>query len=81
LEQMLRIWQERGLMGGSRLDDDALTVMFSRKMLGLIHELFAMRATADYNIDRNLNRFLLLLLNVRKAMSARAESAFAVRNR
>jgi hypothetical protein len=72
LEQMLRIWQKRGLMGGSRLDDDALTAMFSRKMLGLIHDLFAMRATADYNIHHNLNRFLLLLLNVRKARSARA---------
>ncbi len=54
---MLRIWQKRGLMGGSRLDDDALTAMFSRKMLGLIHELFAMRTTADYNIHRQPEPF------------------------
>lgn len=68
LEQMLRSWQERGVLGGARVDEDDLTAMFSRKMVALIHELFGIRVQADYNIYRHLNRFLLLLLDVRKEL-------------
>lgn len=81
LEQTLRAWQERGLLGGARIDEDALTAMFSRKIMDLIHELFAIRVTADYNIHRNLSRFVLLLLNVRKEVAARQETTFVAGNR
>jgi hypothetical protein len=66
LEQMLRAWQERGMLGGTRFNEDDLTAMFSRQMRDLIQELFAVRVQLDYNIHRHLNRFLLLLLNIRK---------------
>jgi hypothetical protein len=68
LEQMLGAWQERGMLGGVRINENDLTAMFSRKMLGLIHELFAVRAPADYNIYQHRNRFLVLLLEVRKKL-------------
>lgn len=68
LEQMLRTWQERGILGGARFNEDDLTAMFSRQMMGLIHELFSVRVKTEYNIFRRLNRFVLLLLNVRKDM-------------
>lgn len=66
LEQMLRAWQERGMLGGPPLNEGDLTAMFSRQMRDLIQELFAIRVQLDYDIHRHLNRFLLLLLNVRK---------------
>lgn len=66
LEQMLRSWQERGILGGARFDEDELTAMFSRKMMELIHELFDVRVHAGYNIHLHLNRFVLQLLSVRK---------------
>lgn len=70
LEQMLRSWQERGLMGGARFDEGQLTEMFSRQMLGLIDESFGVRLRAGYNIHRHLNRFVLELLKVRKQLTA-----------
>jgi hypothetical protein len=66
LEQMLRVWQERGLLGGARCNEGDLTAMFSRQVRELIQELFAVRVKLDYDIHRHLNRFLLLLLNIRK---------------
>ena len=69
LEQMLRSWQERGILGGARFNEDELTAMFSRKMMEILQELFAVRVPADYNIHRHLNRFLLQLLNVRKELA------------
>jgi len=81
LEQMLRAWQERGLLGGARIDEDALTAMFSRKMMDLIHEQFAIRVAPDYNILRNLSRFVLLLLNVRKEVIGCRGTAFVAGNR
>lgn len=71
LEQMLRAWQERGIMGGARINEHDLTAMFSRKMVELIHELFGIRVQADYDIYRHLNRFVLLLLEVRKELAWR----------
>lgn len=68
LEQMLCAWQQRGIMGGARLDQDALTAMFSRAMMEAIDELFAIRVKVEFNIHRHLNRFVLLLLNVRKEL-------------
>lgn len=71
LEQMLRSWQQRGMLGGARFDEDDLTAMFSRKLMDLLQERFAVRGQAEYNIHRHLNRFVLLLLNVRKEAMAR----------
>jgi hypothetical protein len=68
LEQMLRSWQERGIMGGARIDEHALIAMFARKTVELIHELFGIRVQADYNIYSHLNRFVLLLLGVRREL-------------
>jgi hypothetical protein len=66
LEQMLRAWHERGLLGGARCNEGDLTAMFSRQVKNLVQELFAVRVELDYNIYRHLNKFLLLLLNIRK---------------
>lgn len=68
LEQMLRSWQQRGIMGGVRFHESELTAMFSRRMLGLIHELFGVRVPTDYDIHVHLNRFVRQLLNVRKEL-------------
>ena len=70
LEQMLRSWQERGILGGARFHEDELTAMFSRTMMQLLHELFAIQVPTGYNIHRHLNRFVLQLLKVRKALAA-----------
>lgn len=75
LEQMIRIWHERGLVS-VRLDEDALTAMFSRQMMGLLREQFAIQIAADYNIHRNLGRFTLLLLNARKELATPWRGAF-----
>jgi hypothetical protein len=40
--------------------------------MDLSHELFAIRVNVGYNIHRHLNRFVLLLLTVRKELAARA---------
>lgn len=74
LEQMLRSWQERGILGGARFNENDLTAMFSRKMMALIHELFAVRVQVGYNIHHHLNRFVLLLLDVRKEVIGRREN-------
>jgi len=71
LEQMLGIWQERGLMGGPRCNRDDLTMMFSRKMMELIEDLFGVSVAGTYNIYRHPNRFLSLLLNIRTELSVR----------
>jgi hypothetical protein len=72
LEQMLRAWQERGLLGGTRFNQDDLTAMFSRRTSDLIQELFAVRVSFDDNIHRHLNKFLRLLLSLRKDVLADA---------
>ena len=69
LEFMLREWQDRGLMNGPRINEDDLTDMFSRKMMEVIHELFSVRVKAEYNIHRHLNRFVLLLVHLRKDLA------------
>jgi hypothetical protein len=72
LEQMLHTWQQQGLLGGPRVKEGDLTAIFSRHVLDLIRELFAIRVQIDYDIHRHLNRFLLLLLSVRKRILASA---------
>ncbi len=74
LEQMLRSWQERGILGGARFNEDELTAMFSRKMIELIYELFDVRVRTGYNIHRHLNQFVLQLLSVRKAITGQLVS-------
>ena len=71
LEQMLRAWQERGIVSGARFNENDLTAMFSRKMVELIQELFAVRVQADYNICQHLNRFVRQLLDVRREVVGR----------
>lgn len=68
LEQMLRAWQDRGLLRGPRINEGDLTAMFSRKMLEIIDERFAVRVAERYNIHRRLNHFVLLLMNIRKEL-------------
>jgi hypothetical protein len=68
LEQMLRAWQDRGLLRGPRIEEGDLTAMFSRKMLAILDERFAVRVAEPYNIHRRLNRFVLLLMNLRKEL-------------
>lgn len=80
LEQMLRVWQERGLMSGHRFNADDLTAMFSRKMMEVIQERFAVRMTAEYNIYRRLNHFVLLLMNLRKDSACAGSSMLRQEN-
>lgn len=74
LEQMLRAWQERGIVGGARLSEDDLTWMFSRKMIDLIAELFGVHVAGGdkINVYRHPNRFVLLLLSVRRELIERS---------
>lgn len=58
-------------MGGPRCNRDDLTMMFSRKMMELIEDLFGVSVAGTYNIYRHPNRFLSLLLNIRTELSVR----------
>ena len=71
LEQTLRAWQARGMMGGARIEEDDITAMFSHNILNLIDELFGVRVQSPYNIHHHLNRFVLLLMRVRKELAGR----------
>jgi hypothetical protein len=49
--------------------------------MNLLHELFAIRVTADYNIHHNLSRFVLLLPNIRKDVAGCRQTTFIAGNR
>jgi hypothetical protein len=63
---MLGQWQRSGLVRGLRLTEDHLTTIFSRRMMKALEERFGVAVSNEYNIDRSLNKFLLLLINLRK---------------
>jgi hypothetical protein len=59
-------WQQSGLMPGLQLSEDHLTTIFSRRMMRALQEQFGVRASMEYNIDRSLNKFILLLMGLRR---------------
>lgn len=65
LNVCLQAWQSIGLVAGAPIADDELTMSFSRYMIKSLNEEYGTRISAEYNIYRNLNRFLPSLLHVR----------------
>lgn len=63
---MLRQWRQSGLMRGVSLTEEDLSAMFSRRMMSALEELFGVQVGAHYAIDRSLNRFVLLLVRLRR---------------
>lgn len=61
-------WQRKGLVGGSACREDEVTMMFSHSMFAAIERMFGIRVGPAYNIFRSLNRFLILLTRVRRAV-------------
>lgn len=66
LEQSLQRWREQGVLPGPPIEPDAVTMMFSRHLLIAIEQQFGVRVPAPFNVYRSLNRFLILLLKVRR---------------
>jgi hypothetical protein len=66
VEQSLRQWHQDGLINGPLCGPDELTMAFSRHMFEGLERIFGVRVDSPYNIDRHLNRFLLLLSQLRR---------------
>jgi hypothetical protein len=66
-ETALRAWQREGRVGGASIEQDELTMLFSRCLFDGLERMFGRSAGAAYNIYRSLNRFLLLLAKLRRA--------------
>lgn len=67
-EISLREWHRQGLSGGSACREDEVTMMFSHCMFASIERMFGMPCGPAFNIFRALNRFLMLLARVRRAV-------------
>jgi hypothetical protein len=66
LNIQLRRWQQCGLIQGPQVEEDALTMIFSRHMLSELERSYGFHIRESYNIYRCLTRFIVLLMNVRK---------------
>lgn len=66
LEVSLRVWHERGLIGDPRCEQDTVTMIFSRHLFKAIEEICGVRVAEEYNIYRSLNRFVILLMKLRR---------------
>ncbi|GFE81643.1 hypothetical protein GCM10011487_36430 [Steroidobacter agaridevorans] len=68
VETSLREWHERGLIDDWQCEPDEVTLIFSRHLFEALEEMFGIRVKTEYNVYRHLNRFLMLLLDVRKEL-------------
>lgn len=66
MESSLQQWHQRGLVGGPACAPGELTMAFSRHVFTAIESGFGVSAGTPYDIDRSLNRFLLLLGKLRR---------------
>lgn len=67
IEVLLREWHERGLLPGPKCDQGEITMLFSQHLFAAIEKMFDVKVEAPYNIYRSLNRFVALLLKLRRA--------------
>jgi hypothetical protein len=65
---MLREWHRTGLMPRLQMTEDDLTAIFSRRMMVALREQFGVCVGAQYNIEHSLNRFILLLIKLRREL-------------
>jgi hypothetical protein len=66
VESSLQLWHRHGLVAGPPCGPDELTMAFSRHVFDAIERRFGVRVGAAYNIERFLNRFLLLVGRLRR---------------
>jgi hypothetical protein len=66
VELSLQSWHARGLVRGPSISRDSITLMFSRQVFGMLRERFGARTGSEFNVYRNMKRFVLLLLKVRR---------------
>lgn len=67
-ETALRTWQRERRIGGAPIAQDEITMLFSRCMFDGVARMFDQSVGPPYNIYRSLNRFLLLLARLRRAL-------------
>ena len=71
LERRLITWRSGGVIDGPQIYDGLLTEMFSRKMRDALLEIYGATDGGDYNIDGNVNRFILFLMRLRRRLLPR----------
>lgn len=74
LQSALTGWQASGVMAGPKLSDGELTSLFSRYLRCAIQERFGMREEHEYDISRDLNRFIKFMMCVRREVMHRNRS-------
>ncbi|WP_116810786.1 hypothetical protein [Steroidobacter cummioxidans] len=67
-ETMLRTWQRERRIGGESIEQDEITMLFSRCLFDAVARMFGQSVGVPYNIYRFLNRFLLMLARLRRTM-------------
>ena len=65
IDVKVRDWRRSGSIE-EEFEPDEVTMMFSRHLFRLLREEFGFGDRAEYNIYRNLNRFVIALLKLRK---------------
>jgi len=70
LSQCMQKWHVTGLIGGPKFQDGDLTRIFSRHMMKAVEVLFGVRVRPEYNIYGSLNKFMMVLLQIRKELIA-----------
>jgi hypothetical protein len=66
VEICLRTWEAQGLTGPRKFDGTSVTMIFSRHMMKALEEMFGVRVGAKYDIYHSLNRFVILLMRLRR---------------
>src|ERR1700733_2405037 len=64
LNRCLQKWRAAGLIGGDPIEDDDLTVRFSRHLVHAVEDMFGVRCRYDANIYRSLKQFLIVLIKL-----------------
>jgi hypothetical protein len=72
LESAAAEWRAMGVMVRPKLWEGELTLLFSRYLRKAIQERFGMREEHQYDIHKNLNRFVKFLMLVRREVIAGA---------
>lgn len=71
-ETALRGWQREGRIGGAAIEQDEITMLFSRCLFAALGRMLGrypgLRIESPYNVYRSLNPFLILLAKLRRAM-------------
>lgn len=68
IELSLRDWHDRAVIVGCKCADGEVTMIFSRHLFRAVEDMFGVRISPQYDVYHHLNRFLLLLLKLRRQM-------------